>query len=111
MPIPDAERAVASREKIQGYLLNHEHPEGGSKAVWFENLGYSQSNWQILAKNLLEIAKTCEHFDTEQSAYGVKYKAAGIISLADHRPARVLTVWIVEEDDPPRLVTAYPDVS
>ncbi len=111
MPIPDAERAVASREKVHDYLLNHEHPEGGSKAVWFRSLGYEQYDWHLLASDLLAIAKTCEHFDTLQSIHGVKYTAVGSISRPDHRSGRIVTVWIVEDDAPPRLVTAFPDSS
>lgn len=42
-------------------------------------------------------------------AYGVKYKASGVLSRPGYRPGRVLTVWIVEDDSPPRLLTAYPD--
>jgi hypothetical protein len=45
MPIPDAERAIVSRKKIQDYLLNEEHPDGGSKAVWFASLGYGLHVW------------------------------------------------------------------
>jgi hypothetical protein len=111
MPIPDAERAIVTREKVQDYLLNADHPEGGSKALWFVSLGYEQHDWQILADDLLQIAKTCDRFDTERSKYGVKYKASGMISRPHHRPGRVLTVWIVEDEDPPRLVTAFPDTS
>ena len=66
MPIPDAENAIISHEKVCGYLLNLDHPDGGSKANWFHSLGYELSNWQMLAEDLLEVAKTCEHFDTEQ---------------------------------------------
>ena len=111
MPIPDADRAIACRAKVHDYLLNHEHPDGGSKAVWFHSLGYEQHNWQVLADDLLVIARTCGQFDTERSVYGIKYKASGILSRPDHWPARVVAVWIVEDDDPPRLVTAYPDAS
>jgi hypothetical protein len=111
MPIPDAERAIVSPEKIQDYLLNREHPDGGSKAIWFGGLGYELCDWQVLAKDLLGIAKTCDEFDTEASPYGVKYMAAGIISRPNHRAGRVLTVWIVEDGHPPRLVTAYPEAS
>ena len=111
MPIPNAERAIVTREKMADYLLNQEHPDGGSKAAWFGSLGYEQPDWQILANDLLVIAKSCDRFDTERSAYGVKYKASGILSRPDHRPGRVITVWIVEDDNPPRLVTAYPDTS
>ena len=111
MPIPNAEQAIVSREKVYDYLLNLDHPDGGSKALWFRSLGYEQPNWRTLANDLLEIAKSCEHFDTQRSPHGVKYIASGMISRLEHRPGRVPTVWIVEDDDPTRLVTAYPDDS
>ncbi|WP_390621095.1 DUF6883 domain-containing protein [Stieleria neptunia] len=41
--------------------------------------------------------------------FGVKYRALGTVGRSEHRPGVVLTVWIVEDDDPPRLVTAYPE--
>jgi len=53
MPIPDAERAIAADEKVRDYLLNLEHPDGGSKAVWFHSLGYARDEWQLLADDLL----------------------------------------------------------
>jgi hypothetical protein len=41
--------------------------------------------------------------------FGIKYVAKGRIGRSIGRSGSVLTVWIVEGDDPPRLVTAYPD--
>jgi len=41
MRIPGADRAIISREKIVRYLLNLDHPDGGSKAVVPEHAGYS----------------------------------------------------------------------
>jgi hypothetical protein len=109
MPIPDAERATAAPEKIRDYLLNLDHPDGGSKAVWFHSLGYIRDEWHLLAEDLLAIAHDCRTFDTETTPFGVKYKAAGLVGRPNHRPGLVLTVWIVEDGDPPRLVTAYPE--
>ena len=109
MPIPDANRAVATDEKVRDYLLNHGHSDGGSKAVWFHSLGYTRDDWHYLSADLFAIARDCDSFDTESTRLGVKYKASGMIGRPDHRPGSVLTVWIVEDDDPPRLVTAYPD--
>jgi hypothetical protein len=43
--------------------------------------------------------------------FGVKYKAAGLVGRDGQRPGLVLTVWGVEDNDPPRLVNAYPDDS
>jgi hypothetical protein len=109
MPIPDADRAIVATEKVRDYLLNLEHPDGGSKAVWFHSVGYARDQWQRLADDLLAIARDCDDFDTETTRFGIKYKATGSVGRPGHRPGSVLTVWIVENDDPPRLVTAYPD--
>lgn len=109
MPIPDAGQAVVSRDKVVHYLLNPEHPDGSSKAAWFASLGYERDEWQILANDLLKIALDCKQFVAEPSAFGVKYKVRGIVGRPNHRPGDVITVWIVEGNDPPRLVTAYPD--
>ena len=109
MPIPNADQAIVATEKVRDYLLNLEHPDGGSKAVWFHSLGYSRDQWQELADDLLAIARGCREFDTETTRFGIKYKAAGSVGRPNHRPGNVLTVRIVENDDPPRLVTAYPD--
>ena len=108
MPIPDAQLAVVTDEKVRDYLLNLEHPDGGSKAVWFQSLGYQRDEWQSLAHDLLALARECQEFETEIVKFGVKYKTVGTIGRPDHRPGRVLAVWIVEDNDPPRLVTAYP---
>ncbi len=108
MPIPDANRAVASVEKVRDYLLNSEHPDGGSKAVWFRSLGYEQDDWRQLADDLLAIAMGCGEFDTETNRFGIKYKAQGWVGHNGYRPGHLMTVWIVEGDDPPRLVTAFP---
>lgn len=109
MPFPDAEHAVVSEEKIRDYLLNPSHPVGGPKAIWFLSLGYTPNQWQLLATDLRRVALTCEDFVAKRSPYGVKYETAGGISVPPHRPGRVIVVWIVEENSPPRLVTAYPE--
>ena len=108
MPFPNAEHAVITEEKICGYLLNPSHPVGGSKAVWFASIGYTMGNWQDLANDLLQLAQTSEDFIAKSSPFGVKYEVLGAIGCPGHRPALVISVWIVEENDWPRLVTAYP---
>ncbi len=110
MPIPDSQNAIADRSKVRDYLLNREHPDGGAKAVWFHNRGYSRDNWQILANDLLDIARNCVDYDTETNDYGVKYIAAGSVGRSGHTAGTVLTVWIVEDGLHPRLITSYPDI-
>ena len=109
MPFPNAEHAIVSEEKIRDYLLNPSHPVGGPKAIWFLSIGYLVDDWRVLAADLRRIALTCEDFVAKPSPYGVKYETTGQISVLPHRPGRVVAVWIVEENTPPRLVTAYPE--
>jgi hypothetical protein len=109
MPFPNAARAVIADEKVRDYLLNLEHPDGGTKAVWFHSVGYDRDQWRLLVDDLLSIARTGDDFHSEITQFGIKYKVAGKVGRPNHRPGNVITVWIVERDDPPRLVTAYPD--
>ena len=108
MPIPNAEHALIAEEKIRDYLLNPSHPVGGSKAVCFASIGYTMVNWQDLANDLLQVVQTSEDFIAKLSPFGVKYEVSGALGCPGHRPGLVVSVWIVEENDPPRLVTAYP---
>ena len=108
MAFHDAENAIVTEDKLCDYLLNPWHPVGGPKAAWFASLGYTRENWFELRCDLLEIAATCEDFVAKPSPYGVKYETIGIVGTKGHRPGMVVAVWIVEENSPPRLVTAYP---
>lgn len=108
MPLPNAEHAIVAEEKIRDYLLNPSHPVGGPKAVWFASIGYRLDRWQELADDLLELARTSDDFTAKSSPFGVKYELSGEIGRPGHQPAVVLSVWIVEDDNTPRLVTAYP---
>lgn len=74
----------------------------------FIHLGTARDDWKRLADDLMAIARNCDEFATELTPLGIKYKATGSVGRRNHRLGNVLTVWIVENDDPPRLVTAYP---
>ncbi len=108
MPFPDADRAIASQEKICDYLLNRGHSVGSPKAEWFASLGYSLTNWMDLRDDLQEIARTCEEFVAVPSSFGVKYITEGVIGCEGYRTASVLAVWMIEGNSAPRLITAYP---
>ena len=51
--VPDAESASADGEKFTGYLLNETHTRGKSKAKFFRNFGYDDSNWSDLRDAML----------------------------------------------------------
>lgn len=108
MAFPDAENSIVTKDKLCDYLLNAVHPVGGPKAAWFASLGYTRENWAELRDDLLTIAMSCENFIAKASPYGVKYETVGGLGKKGHRPGTVGAVWIVEENFPPRLVTACP---
>ena len=56
----------------------------------------------------LRLARSVDDFVAKPSRFGVKYEVTGRIGCAGHRPADVMTVWIVEGNNSPRLITAYP---
>lgn len=111
MPIPDAKSAYVPHEKLSEYLLNEQHPVGGSKAKWFRSLGYDPADGGVLGHDLLTLIQTTEDYVEKSSSFGTKYIVSGKILTPNGVDANVTTVWIVElADKQPRLVTAYPGV-
>ena len=109
LKLPDSQRADIEREKITGYLLNPNHPDGGSKADFFSRFGFSRDDWQVLAEALISHGATHEVVETQRTRYGVKYTVIGDIDAPDGRSPQVKTVWQIDDgDDQPRLVTAHP---
>ena len=109
MPMPNADSAFVPPEKLTDYLLNEQHPVGGSKAKWFLSLGYDPAEPTVLEQDLLKQVQTSENYAEKSSAFGTKYVVSGRISPPSGDEANVTTVWIIEPpDNRPRLVTAYP---
>jgi hypothetical protein len=95
------------RDKLTGYLLNPDHPDGGPKARWFrEALGFTLSNMENLARQLkLDFTKVV---DSTQIEFGMKYRILHRIIGANGKVIDVLFVWIKYTDGEIRLVTAIP---
>lgn len=95
-------------DKLNRYLLNKEHPVGGSKANWFEQaLGFTKENMDDLACQIT--------FDpnkavmTEITQYGTKYNQTIPITGANGRTIDVTFAWMKSvDDDVVRLITAIP---
>ncbi|MCX6361006.1 MAG: hypothetical protein NT029_14430 [Armatimonadetes bacterium] len=115
MRLPNSERAFVDRAKVVAYLLNPDHPDGGTKAAFFAAFGFRRQRWRALAEALVEHGTTNEVVRVVESPFGVRFMVAGPIQSPDGRHPGVVTVWIVEAAGPspggasaPRLVTAYP---
>jgi hypothetical protein len=108
--IPGAERAIVDAAKVRDYLLSPEHRVGSAKARFFAQLGFDQQNWTALRDELFGLAKQ----DAELGAatrFGQKYIALGTIKASSGHVASLVVVWIIlNGEDFPRFVTAYPGV-
>lgn len=109
MRLPQGERALVERKKIQAYLLNREHPDNGGKADFFSRLGFSAQDWITFAAALRLLAIKCDVTSIVESKHGTKYIVDGELENPRGRREQVRTLWIVDAVEPiPRLVTAYP---
>ena len=111
MQIPNPDEVWVERAKILESLLNREHPDGQSKAKFFEQYGFRQSQWRRLADALRNQARRSEGTAVRESSHGTRYVVEGPIETPTGDRPEGRTVWIVErnQSEPgPRLVTAYP---
>ncbi len=94
-------------DKLEKYLLNFAHPEGRSKAKWFqEALGFTKENLADLAKQIkFDAAKA---FQTAVTEYGTKFNQVIEIVGANGNRIEVTFAWIRNKDGVVRLVTAIP---
>jgi hypothetical protein len=108
MSLPNFEHAIVAYEKIAGYLLNPERPEGGDKCAFFIRFGFSVAQWEVLASALIDHATRNEVVKTEVTKYGTRYVVEGPVKSPDKRNPDVRSVWFIRNDEKfPRLVTAY----
>ncbi|MCX6993185.1 MAG: hypothetical protein NT011_08605 [Kiritimatiellaeota bacterium] len=107
--LPNALQAQVTREKVVDYLLCTEHPDGGSKARFFQIFGFSLDNWSALAEALRKHGLENKIVKAVESPFGCRYIVEGKLMSPDGRNPRVRTVWIVEKgESEPRLITAHP---
>ncbi|MGI9181806.1 MAG: DUF6883 domain-containing protein [Longimicrobiaceae bacterium] len=107
MRLPFAEQAVVAERKITHYLLNPEHPEGGSKARYFLSVGHDPAAIERFRDDLLELART-SNVEELPSRFGPKYVGVGFVTPPQGGRVQVQTIWILRNGaPPPLLVTAY----
>jgi hypothetical protein len=109
MILPNYENAYIPAAKIYDYLLSSTHSIGKSKANFFREFGFDESNANFLEKSLLSIAQAEPVMEVKKTAFGTKYIIDGFILTPVDITVNVRTVWIIETDnDAPRFVTAHP---
>jgi len=109
MKLPQADKAIISREKLTDYILSESHPVGSSKARFFRGLGFNETNVGKLAKLLLRIPKENDIKNVRKFSYGTNYVIEGTIKTPNGKTVKITTVWFMKtEKNKPGFVTAYP---
>ncbi len=111
MKLPNRKNAQVPKEKLLDYLLSESHPVGRSKAKFFRNNGFNETNVGKLEKALLSIALINEVDDRKETLYGVNYIIKGSMKSPSGKLIFIKTVWFIgSEEIVPRFVTAIPGI-
>lgn len=109
MKLPNSNKAIIPKEKLTDYVLSETHSTGKFKARFFRNLGFDETNIQILEGFLRKIAISGNVKDEIISPYGIKYVLDGKIEAPAGKSVKIRTIWIIEKgQNRPRFVTVYP---
>ena len=107
MKLPNGERAIVDRRKLDEYCLNADHPRGRNKARVFASIGIRQADAEILRDALLGAARNADAQPGIANRYGQRY----MVDFDLFRQAgnvRVRSTWIVRiGEDLPRLTSCY----
>ena len=102
-----------SAKKTQGYLLNTNHPKGGSKAKFMRDvLGYTTSDSKMFHNNVVNSIINREPTKTVQTKYGLKHTYHTTLIGKDCKSVSANVVAVVQKDNKRvtyKIVTVYPD--
>jgi hypothetical protein len=107
--LPSSGGLLVERQKILGYLLNEQHPQGAGKAKFFRMIGFKAQEWHVLANALRKHGAERETASHTRTPFGDKYRVACEVDSPVGLSNCIVTVWIVEAKKQARLVTAYPE--
>ncbi len=107
MKLPNGERAIVDRRKLEEYCLNPHHPRGRNKARVFASVGVGRADAEVLREALLVAARNAEAQLGAANPYGKRY-VVDFDLLRQARTVRIRSTWIVRfGEDLPRLTTCY----
>lgn len=115
--LPNAPHQIVDADlpenKFVKYLLNPDHPKGGSKAKFFlDELGIGPEDWRDLAAQFYEgVAKadlTQLEIKSWEGGQGASFNCVISVRGKNGRRANIETNWIVKPGLLPQLSTAYP---
>lgn len=102
------ENTMIPDDKFLRYLLLP-HAEN-DKSAFLALAGYTLATWEVLKRDLHELAQLHEVADTITSPYGIKHEIHGVLTGPNGQTLHVVTVWItLEATGETRFVTLFPD--
>lgn len=109
MKLRNIHAAKIPTRKVRDYLLSPSHPIGRYKASFFRSLGYDQAQWEVLAADLQALLAG-DAKRMEVTEFGTKYEIRSRITGPNGRIGHIVSAWIIlNGEDAPRFVTAYPE--
>ena len=105
--IPNAVSASTTQAKLQGYLLNSNHPIGKHKARVINSvLGYHYENWNELADKIYQSVQYAEVTKMGRNQYGRKYTVPIRVVGKKGKSMILNTAWQIDIGGTvPRLIT------
>ncbi len=102
-----------SQKKTTGYLLNTEHPKGGSKARFMKDvLGYTKSDSHTFHKNVVESITNKTPTKTVNTPYGVRHTYNTELIGKNGGKVKANVVVVIQKDNGRityKIITVYPD--
>jgi hypothetical protein len=110
MKVPNATLAIIEQAKLVSYLLDVDHPQGGTKARLLVSLGYSAANWQQLDSDLRSTHLAEDVVATSLTVWGSRYEIVGPLTGPTGDTVLFRSVWQIDlGTNTPRLITMYPE--
>lgn len=108
--LPDAPDEVqVQARKLTDYLLDVEHADGKSKAMFFsEVLAITRDDWPFLQAQLVDGLAQVSYDEVRLDEYGIRFTAMLPVKGRNGATATIKTAWIVRPGERASLVTAFP---
>lgn len=79
MKVPNSDKVIIPKAKIEDYILSGSHPIGRNKSAFFNSLGFSLENQDDLITELKNIIVNNDLTNVIENAFGTKYVVKGLI--------------------------------
>lgn len=111
--LPHAELAEIPAEKLRDYALDPAHATWRHKARLFASvLAIERTGWAYLRDQILEqLPQSPVTAIRPKPPWGTEYEVRMMIDGLNGVTHPVITGWLVPEEGPPRLITAYLELS